>query len=206
MRKFIAFMLVILMAPIAMAQAQAQENKQETALSTVSSNQTPKPIDIQTFWSGEDSVSNGYYYEGLPLQSPSDFKKVIDPLNDAQASAYLNSASDKDALGSGLFWGGLGVEMAGWVDFAVEMSKLGNASIDASGNVTDYTPNLGPSLVMIMAGNVGWVGGMLLQGDAGSDRYNAVNRYNYVVGHPDSLSLAPYSSPDAAGLDITQSF
>lgn len=204
MRKLIALTLVILTASLGMAQA--QENNPETALSTASSPKDLKPIDIETFWNGRHSVSNGFYYEGLPLQTSSDFKKVIDPLNDPQASAYLNSASDKDAVGSGLFWGGLGVEMAGWVDFTIEMTKLGNTSTDAYGNVTSYTPNLGPSLALILAGNAGWVSGMLLQGDAGSDRYNAVNRYNYVVQHPDSLSLAPYSSPDATGLDLTQTF
>ncbi len=204
MRKRIALTLAILLAPIAMAWA--QDNNPETALSTVSSAKNLKPIDIQTFWAGDDAVSNGFYYDGLPLQTSSDFKKVIDPLGDSQASAYLDSASNKERLGSGLFWTGLGVEMAGWVDFTVEMTKMGNTSINAYGYVTGTTPNLGPSLALILAGNAGWVGGLLLRGDAGSERYNAVNRYNYLVQHPDSLSLAPYSSPDAAGMDLTQAF
>jgi hypothetical protein len=203
MRNRIALALVILTASLGMAQA--QENAGMVA-SNPPSNDSLKPIDIQTFWSGDDAVANGYYYDGLPLQNPSDFEKVIDPLNDPQASGFLRSAADKDAWGNGLFWGGLGVEMAGWVDFAVEMTKMGETSTDASGNTTDYTPNLGPSLAMILAGNAGWVGGMLLQGDAGSDRYNAVNRYNYIVQHDDSLSMTPYASPDAEGLDIQATF
>jgi len=98
--------------------------------------------------------------------------------------------------------------MAGWADFAVEMAGMAQTSTDAYGNTvtTMHDPNLLPSIALILAGNAGWVGGMLLQGDAGSDRYNAVNRYNYVVQHGDSLSMAPYTSPDAAGLDLTQSF
>ena len=204
MRKLIALTLVLLMAPIAMVWA--QDNNPGTALPAASSTKDLKPIDIQTFWAGDDAVSNGFYYDGLPLQTASDFKKVIGPLGDTQASAYIDSASDKEAVGSGLFWGGLGVEMAGWVDFAVEMTRMGDTSISPSGNVADTTPNLGPSLAMILAGNAGWVGGMLLQGDAGSDRYNAVNRYNYVVQQDHPLSLSPYSSPDAAGMDLTQTF
>jgi hypothetical protein len=71
---------------------------------------------------------------------------------------------------------------------------------------TVQTPNLLPFGLLITAGTIGWVGGMLLQMDAGNDRYNAVNRYNYIVQHDQGLSFMFMPESHQPGLEFIQRF
>jgi hypothetical protein len=80
------------------------------------------------------------------------------------------------------------------------MINLGNDITANSG------PDLGPSLVMILGGTGLWVGGLLLDVDAGNDRYNAVNRYNYVVQQNKSVSFIWMPDANQPGLAFTQRF
>jgi hypothetical protein len=99
--------------------------------------------------------------------------------------------------------GGIVVETAGWVDFCVEMINMGNST---AYNTPNSGPDLGPSLVMILGGTAVWVGGLLLDVDAGNDRYNAVNRYNYVVQQNKSVSFLFLPDTNQPGLAFTQRF
>jgi hypothetical protein len=204
MRKITVLALIILVASMGMGHA--KENTINTGSTILP--RGLKPIEVQTFSTGKCTTGVGYYYEGLPLQDTKDYERVIDPLQDTQASRMIRSSADKDAWGSGLFWGGLGVELAGWADFTAEMTGMEQTTTGPSGIPTTsfHDPDLGPSIALVVAGNIGWVTGMLLQGDAGTDRYNAVNRYNYQVQQDNTLSMSLYTQPHAAGLDFTGKF
>ncbi len=157
-----------------------------------------QPIEVKTFGWG-NHASNGYYYEGMPLTDPRDFERVIHPLNDPQANQLLRTASDEGGWGTGLLVGGIAVEAAGWVDFTVVMTSLAS-------DTGDKGPDLGPSLAMILGGTGLWVGGLLLDVNASNDRYNAVNRYNYVVQHGNGLSMIFLPDTRQPGLAFTQRF
>jgi hypothetical protein len=192
-----ALMVLLSAAGICRAQgdnAKAPVHKKKSAAAS------PKfqPIEIQTFGWG-NHATNGYYYNGLPLTDPRDFQRVIDPLNDPQASQLLRSAADKGGWGTGLLVGGIALEAAGWVDFTIVMTSLAS-------DTGNQGPDLGPSLIMILGGTGIWVGGLLLEVDGGNDRYNAVNRYNYVVQHDNSLSLMFLPETNQPGLTFTQRF
>lgn len=125
---------------------------------------------------------------------------MIDPLADTQASQLLRSSGEEDTAGTVMLVGGILVETASWVDFCVEMINLGN-DINANSG-----PDLGPSLVMILGGTGLWVGGLLLEEDASTDRYNAVNRYNYLAQQNKSVSLMWMPEANQPGLAFIQRF
>jgi hypothetical protein len=158
--------------------------------------------DADTGWSVATSTS--YSYKGSPLSNPKDFERVIYPLNDPEANNLLNSAANKDGWGQGFLWGGVAVEAAGWTDFTVEM--LGMESTDSSGNVTEHTPNVVPSMVMVLGGVGLILKGVFTQMDAGTDRANAVQRYNSVVQSNTDLSMMVQPDTQAVGLNLTQTF
>lgn len=200
MRKFtLALVVLLLIAGLGHAQDHtAKKPSHKKKPSAVPAQPKFKPIEIQTFGWG-NHATNGYYYNGLPLNSAQDFERVIEPLNDPQANQLLGSAADKSGWGTGLLVGGIALETAGWVDFVVVMTSLANETGDQS-------PDIGPSLIMILGGTGIWVGGLLLDVDGSNDRYNAVNRYNYVVQHDNGMSLMFLPDTRQPGLAFTQRF
>jgi hypothetical protein len=198
--RLLTWVLILFLAATGVSRAQDHSDTSGQTNSTAASAKTQfQPIEIQTFGWGRHA-SNGFYYQGLPLQSLNQYESVIDPLGDAQASQLLRSSGNEDTWGTVLLVGGIVVETAGWVDFCVEMINLGNDITANSG------PDLGPSLVMILGGTGLWVGGLLLDVDAGNDRYNAVNRYNYVVQQNKSVSFIWMPDANQPGLAFTQRF
>lgn len=167
------------------------------------------PIEIQTFGWGK-YASNGFYYNGLPLQSYRQFEQVIDPLGDAQASQMIHSAENNDAWGQPLIWGGAVVWAAGLTDFVIQMANIGNTTTttDQYGNTTTVPANtdVGLAVAIWSAGTIGCVVGFVLESDAGGDRYNAVNRYNYQVQHDTGVSLMILPNTNQPGLAFTQRF
>ena len=159
--------------------------------------------DETTGWN--EGTLTQYYFHGSLLQQPKDFEKVIFPLNDPLANHLLDSAADKDAWGDGLIWGSAAVETAGWVDFTVEMLNMG-PSFNASGQVTDHTPNMVPATALILGGVGIFLKGIFLDGDADNDRVQAVDRYNTVLNPNKSLSMLYSPESRTAGLDFTQIF
>jgi hypothetical protein len=198
----LAWILLVIMASAGVCQAQ-----DDTATTT------PKtkflPIEIQTFGWGKYS-SNGFYYDGLPLQSYRQFEKVIDPLGDPQASQLIHSADNNDAWGQPLLWGGAVVWAAGLTDFVIQMANIGNTTTttDQYGDTITVPANTDVGLAVAIwgAGTVACVVGFILESDAGNDRYNAVNRYNYQVQHDNGLSLMMLPNTHQPGLAFTQRF
>jgi hypothetical protein len=158
--------------------------------------------DADSGWSLVTATS--YSYKGSPLSGQKDFERVIYPLNDPEADNLLQSAANKDGWGQGFLWGGVALETAGWVDFTVEM--LGMESTDSSGHVTDHVPNMVPSTLMILGGAGAIVKGVFTQMDAGTDRANAVERYNSVVQSNDNLSMMFLPNTQTVGLSLTHAF
>ncbi len=194
--KTLTWVFIIFMAVLGVCRA--QDDNPGDGNPTATAKPKFQPIEIQTFGWG-NHATNGFYYNGLPLTDPRDFERVIDPLNDAQASQMLRSAADESGWGTGLLVGGIALEAAGWVDFTVVMASLAS-------DTGDKGPDIGPSLIMILGGTGIWVGGLLLDVNAGNDRYNAVNRYNYVVQHGNGLSLMFLPDTQKPGLAFTQRF
>jgi hypothetical protein len=221
MRKILIIILAILMVSPGAIWAQSQPGNPPTpavskAKKKLKNTAQPKakftPIDVEEHsfeyydadsgWSVATATS--YSYKGSNLSDPKDFERVIYPLNDPEANNFLRSAADKDGWGQGLLWGGIAVETAGWTDFTVEM--LGMESTDSSGHVTEHTPNVLPSIVMVLGG-VGFIlKGVFTQMDAGTDRANAVERYNSVVQSDNNLSMMVLPGTQAVGLSLTQTF
>ena len=199
MRPF-TLMLTILLALTGISYAQENAHNSNTATTSASIQKKFKAIDTQTFGSGRCAY-DVFYYEGLPLQTVDQYKRVIEPLGDAEADHLIEKAGNEDGWGNGLFWGGLAMNLVGWTDFAVEMGKLG----DLNSNGTSDTPNLALSMGLVTAGTIGWVGGLLLQMDSSADRYNAAVRYNYVVNNTQNLSWNPLPDGSPLGFEWTQS-
>lgn len=197
--------LVLLLFLAAAGVVYAQDDTDTTAAPA-----KPKftPIEIQTFGWGRHAT-NGFYYQGSPLQNFDQFKTVIDPLGDAQASQFLRVSANEDGWGNGLFWGGILMTAAAWVDFGIELGTMSQTTYPNGALypvTTFHDPDLGPFAVLISAGTLSWVGGMFLMSDAGTDRYNAVNRYNYVVQNGRSLSLNFLPESHQPELSFTQRF
>lgn|GEM_PF-1776857 len=171
---------------------------------------TPIKVNQQSFeyydadsgWSLATATS--YSYKGSPLSGQKDFERVIYPLYDPEADNLLHSAADKDGWGQGFLWGGVALEAAGWTDFTLEM--LGMESTDSMGHVTDHVPNMVPSTLMILGGAGAIVKGVFTQMDAGTDRANAVERYNTVVQSSPNLSRMFQPDTQAVGLILSQAF
>ncbi len=207
--RILTWALMIFMAIAGACQAQDNaapvHKKKKTAVAPAK----PKlmPIDIQTFGWGRHAT-NGYYYNGLPLENLQQFKDVIDPLGDAQASELLRSSANNDAWGTGLFWGGLALTGAAWVDFAIELGGMEQTTTNQYGvpTTTLHDPDLGPFAILLGVGTITWVGGLFLQIDSINNRYDAVNRYNYVVQHNNSLSFMFMPDTHQPGLVFTQRF
>jgi hypothetical protein len=195
----LAWALMILMSAAGICGAQG-DNAKPTAHKKKPAVASSKfqPIEIQTFGWG-NHATNGFYYNGLPLTDSRDFERVINPLNDPQANQLLSSAANESGWGTGLLVGGIALEVAGWVDFTVVMASLAS-------DTGDQGPDIGPSLILILGGTGIWVGGLLLDVNASNDRYNAVNRYNYVVQHGNGLSLMFLPETNQPGLAFTQRF
>jgi len=201
------WVLMMLLAAAGVCRAQDDDSASTQPTPTTASGKTQfKPIEIQTFGWGRHA-SNGFYYNGLPLNSLQQYEAVIDPLGDAQASQLLRSAGSEDTIGTVTLVGGILLETAGWTDFCIEMINMGSGMTAASNAGTTYAgPNLGPSIILICAGTAGWLVGAIVQGDAGNDRYNAVNRYNYVVQQNQSMSFMMLPNSDQPALAFTQRF
>jgi hypothetical protein len=202
---------------VALQKAKAALKEAEAAVDAASHKKTkpsvpsakPKftPIEIQQYgWGNHASV--GYYHDGLEIRNLQQFEEAIDPLGDAEASGLLRSSADKSGWGTGLIWGGIATTAAGWVDFVAVLGNMSQTTYKNGVPVTTYNDNidLGPFFILITAGTIGWVSGLLLQVDAGNDRYNAVNRYNYVVQSDQSLSLMTQPGSSPMGLSFTQRF
>jgi hypothetical protein len=167
------------------------------------------PIDVQQFgWGSHSSI--GYYHEGLPLQSTADFRAVIDPLGDYQASQLIQSAAQKDGWGTGLLWGGIALTAAAWIDFGVEMSKIGQFSVSTDqygdSETNFYEPNLVPFGILLTVGTAAWISGLILYVSGSNDIYNSVNRYNYLLNNAKKLSLFTVPESGRMGLAFTQRF
>ncbi len=204
MRSF-SWILILLLAVAGICRAQ---DATDTSTTSTSKNKF-LPIEIQTFGWGK-YASNGFYYNGLPLQNYRQFEQVIDPLGDAQASQMIHSAENEDAWGQPLIWGGAVAWAAGLTDFVIQMANIGNTTTttDQYGNTTTTPANTDVGLAVAIwgAGTIGCVVGFILESDAGGDRYNAVNRYNYQIQHDNGLSLMLLPNTNQPGLAFTQRF
>ncbi len=204
MRKFMALILSILMVLPGTVLAQSTTGNPPT---TVVSKQKFAPIDVNQYsfpYYDSDSgwsvaTATNYSFKGSTLTDPKDFERVIYPLNDPEANNLLNSASEKDSWGQGLVWGGVAVETAGWTDFTVEMVNMDSSP---------HGPNMLPSTLMIIGGVAFILDGVLTQVGAGTDRANAVDRYNSVIQADNNLSMMvlPNNQGIGLGLGLTQTF
>lgn len=206
MRQF-TWILILLLAVAGVCRA--QEGAAKTTASKVKKAQAkakPKflPIDIQTFGWGRNAT-NGYYYNGLQIQSLPQFEAVIDPLGDAQASQMIRSSANKDLWGQVFLWTGGAAVLVGSADLVIQGINLSTTNdTGAGGELPSF--NLGQGLIPLGAGIVGLVAGFLLEADAGGDRYNAVNRYNYVTQQNKSLSFMLLPDTNQPGFVFTQRF
>lgn len=214
MRKCMALILAFLMVSPGAVLAQTQAGNTPTPAISKAKNKEKKhahtnpkftPIDVNQYsfdyydadtgWSVATAIS--YSYQGITLSDPKDFERVIYPLNDPEANNLLGSAANKDGWGQGFLWGGVAVEAAGWTDFTVEMINM-----DSSPN----GPNMLPSIVMVLGGVGLILKGVFTQMDAGTDRANAVYRYNSVLQSNNDLSMMVLPGTQAVGLNLTQTF
>jgi hypothetical protein len=165
---------------------------------------TPIDVEYGTYWdenSGPYTAVSGYSHDGKPLTRLSQFKAVIEPLDDRQATQMLERASTMQV-------GGVTMVVVG---AAACVGGLGNLLYQVAGETssTDSTdgPNLLPFAVLFGGGTLLWVGGAViaLVGD-GNVRPKAVERYNTVVEGMKNLSLMQLPDSKRMGLAYTQRF
>ncbi len=192
-------MMLLMTAGICSAQTDEDTSSPPTAIAGKTQFQ---PIEIQTFGWGRHAT-NGFYYNGLPLQNLQQYEAVIDPIGDAQASQLIRTSGSEDTLGMVTLVGGILLDTAGWTDFCIEMVNM-DSNPGAGGINKGF--DLGPSIAMICAGSVGILVGAVVTSDAANDRYNAVNRYNYVVQQDKSVSFMLMPNTNQPGLAFTQRF
>jgi hypothetical protein len=132
-----------------------------------------------------------YSLGGVELHGYKPFEDIISPLNDHMATYSLNTAKDEDAISWPLILGGLAVETVGIVDGVTRYCNWRNTGVNQ-----DYTFTW---ITVLGGGAIDFIG-VIVQGQAQVDKFNAVKRYNAVARGEDKVSL--FYSPEHKQLEL----
>jgi hypothetical protein len=134
-----------------------------------------------------------YSLKGRKLERYEDFKELIYPLRDEEASRLIRDSQDKDFIAQ-LFYGG---GVAAGVDVALVFKPVPLLNNDFFDRVaTGY-----------FTAQILWGVGLIFQTNAESDKFNAVQRYNQRVRgeKPEAWRITPGVSmgEDRMGLNFS---
>jgi membrane-associated protease RseP (regulator of RpoE activity) len=165
---------------------------------------TPIEVEYGTYWdenTGPYTAISGYSHDGKPLTDLNQFRQVIEPLDDPQATHLLERASNLQTGGMVMIGVGVVSCMGGLANLFYQVSTENGSSSAEDG------PNLLPFAVFFGGGTLLWVGGMVTALVGGNnERPKAVERYNQVVEGMKNLSLMEMPDSKRMGLAYTQRF
>lgn len=134
---------------------------------------TGKSIDSRMDYGLFDLLGGGINYsiDGKPISRYEDFKSLIYPLRDKEASDLIRESEEMHSAAWVLYVSG-GLTS---VDVALAFKPVPLIGVDWFDRITTG----------VVAGEIFWGIGALLDGNADSRKYNAVQRYNHLVQKKD---------------------
>lgn len=153
------------------------------------------PIELKNTGT-EKKPEEHYIHDGVQLESLQQFKAVIDPLNDKQASDLLKSYAVKDSTGTVFIALGGTACVSGLIYAVAAAPQTQYENLGFGGTIPVTTnPDATPFYVLEAGGGVFLLTGLLFKSDADHCRNAAIHRYNEVIGPKQSLSifLTPHS-------------
>jgi hypothetical protein len=138
---------------------------------------TDQPIEMKMNLSFFGLLGNGMRYSigGKPISRYEDFRDLINPLHDEEATDLLRGAQD-DNLVAWLFYASGAV--AG-VDFALVFKPDPLLGVNWFDRIATG----------FVAAQVFWTGGAIFEGDAEARKFNAIQRYNDLLKQEDESFL-----------------
>jgi len=143
-------------------------------------------VPIRTHWT---TLGGMQYFQNDKALSGLELKSTIDSINDPQASGLLRKSESDETIG---FWGLGGSVVLSVLSLFFQNTHIHLGGLDIS---TPYMPIAIPGAALGVAGG-------LLELEANTAKYTAVQRYNQVTKQPDSVTwnLSPQKDGLAFGL------
>jgi hypothetical protein len=150
----------------------------------------PTDAPIQTHWT---TLGGMQYWQKDKLLSGPELKDVINSLHDDQASDLLLKSESDETIG---FWGLGGSAFLSVLSLFFPNTHIHVVGLDIS---TPYMPIAVPGVVL-------GIGGGLLELEANTAKYAAVQRYNQLTKQPDSVTWNLLPQKNGLALDVGYSF
>jgi len=151
---------------------------------------SPASAPIRTHWT---TLGGMQYFQEDKALSGLELKSTIDSINDPQASGLLRKSESDETLG---FWGLGGSVVLSVLSLFFPNTHIHLGRLDIS---TPYMPIAVPGAALGVAGE-------LLELEANTAKYTAVQRYNQVTKQPDSVTWNLSPQKDGLNLDVGYAF
>jgi hypothetical protein len=189
------FLPLILAASLFLTPLASAETKETNPKGTAASS-PPIEMKMNTGLFGILGSSVDYSLEGRKLERYEDFKALIYPLQDEEASRLIRDSQSHDLIAR-LFYGG-GVAVG--VDVALSFKPVPVLNDDFFDRVATG----------FFTAQILWGAGLIFQANAESDKFNAIQRYNHQARgeKPEAWRITPGFSmgEDQMGLNFSYVF